>query len=223
MANATKGLGTAGGFFAKLLGDLIRPVKRWARDAAEGVTDKASREAQEKLGRELAEAANERVNREIDDALARTNPKFDPHRPAYSENCTSAVQAYELRRRGYDVEAGPLESHLWSSNNGPGGRPIDTVSHTWGGSWSQAGHDDITQAFEQAGPGSRGTVFIEWNGGGGHVFSVENVGGDVRYIDPQNGATDVSHYFDHGGNTRFLRLDDLPTPNSSSLDRFLEP
>ena len=37
--------------------------------------------------------------------LKKVNPKYDPDSLAYSSNCTNCSMAFELRRRGYDVEA----------------------------------------------------------------------------------------------------------------------
>lgn len=225
-----------GGFLKKALGDLIRPAAKRAGKAADNVAvgagekaskeaaEKAAKEAQEKLGKEMADAANDKVNKEIDDTLAKVNPKFDPSKSAYSENCTSVTQVYELRRRGIDAEAGPLEKHLWSSEGGMGGRYPSSIENTWGRNFTTGDRDEIVKAFEGYGPGSRGIVGIYWDKGGGHVFNVENVGGQVRFIDaqPHPGITDASGYFGKGHGTQYVRLDDLPTPDSSKLKRFLE-
>jgi hypothetical protein len=228
MAKTGAAAKAGGGFLKKMLGDMIRPAAKRAGKAADNVAagagDKASKEAQEKLAKEMAEQANKKVSKEIDDTLAKANPKFDASKSAYSENCTSVTQVNELRRRGVDAEAGPLEKHLWSSEGGPGGRGPNSIEDTWGRKFTAGSKDDITKAFEQAGPGSRGIVGIYWNKGGGHVFNVENVGGQVRYIDaqPNPGVTDAAGYFNKGHGTQYVRLDDLPTPDPSKLKRFTE-
>jgi hypothetical protein len=167
------------------------------------------------------DAAN--ANAEVDAALDRVNPKFDPSQSAYRENCTGVTQAYELQRRGIGAEAGPLEKPLWSSEGGPGGRPLGSIENTWGGKFTAGTKADIQQAFDE--PGSRGIVYIAWKNGGGHVFNVENVDGTVRFLDgqPTPSVQDASGYFDLGGNTHYLRLDDLPTPPDSSTKPYLEP
>lgn len=226
-----------GGFLKKALGDLIRPAAKRAGKASDRVVagagekaskeaaEKASREAQEKLGRQMAGAANDKVNKEIDDTLAKANPKYDSTKSAYSENCTGVVQANELRRRGIDAEAGPLEPHLRTDQKGPGGRDLSVIENTWGRNFTPGSQADIEKAFNQ--PGSRGVVYIAWNGNnaGAHVFNVENVGGNVRFLDaqPNPGFTDASHYFQHGHSTEYVRLDDLPTPSSSKTAPYLEP
>jgi hypothetical protein len=171
----------------------------------------------------MAAGRNAEVNKQIDEALEKVNPKFDPSQSAYRENCTSVVQANELRRRGLDVQAGPLEKPRWSSEGGPGGRPASAITGPWGGKFTPGTKADIEQAFKE--PGSRGVVAIAWNGGGGHVFNVENVGGEVRFIDgqPTPPVTDAAGYFSMGRNTAYIRLDDRPTPPQSATKPYLEP
>ena len=176
-----------------------------------------------KVGDKLGGKGSRKFEEKLAEDLGKTNPHFDPTKSAYSENCTGVVQAYELRRRGINVEAGPLEKHLWSSEGGPGGRDLSVISNTWGRKFSDASHappwsggpkGEIDRAFESAGDGSRGVVYVAWDGGkGAHVFNVENVGGKVRYLDAQGNIADVSHYFSQGHGFQYVRLDDLPTPN----------
>ncbi|SNS55311.1 toxin glutamine deamidase domain-containing protein [Actinomadura mexicana] len=177
------------------------------------------------LGDKMARLADQKVDSEIDLTLTKVNPKFDWTRSDYSENCTGVVQANELRRRGHDVEAGPLEKHLRSDQNGPGGRNISVIEQAWGGKFTPGTKAEIEEAFKQ--PGSRGIVYIAWNGvnSGAHVFSVENVGGRVRFVDgqPKPPLRDVAHYFTAGHSTKYLRVDDLPTPSNHQIDPFLEP
>ncbi|MCU1648287.1 MAG: hypothetical protein JWN03_8562 [Nocardia sp.] len=165
------------------------------------------------------------TNAEVDRVLGEVNTKFDPKQSAYAENCTSCVQAYEIRRRGLagpDLTASPLEKPLRSDEGGPGGRPISEVSQAWGGQWQAGTRAEIEAAFSE--PGSRGTVFITWKSGGGHVFTVENVGGTVRFLDsqPTPPVLDAANYFDHGGNTQYIRLDDKPTPPFASVEKYVE-
>lgn len=164
-----------------------------------------------------AKRAARKVEKQIADDLKRVNPKFDTSTPHYSANCTHCVQAYELRRRGIDVEATALPDQYHPFL----GRPLDAVEGPWGRQFTPASRPDIESAFKDFGPGSRGVVYIKWNGNGAHVFNVENVGGEVRFIDGQNGMADAAGYFDLGGATRFVRLDDVETP--STLSEFVRP
>jgi Papain fold toxin 1, glutamine deamidase len=155
------------------------------------------------------DGADRKVLDSLLDDLRRVNPNFDPSDPAYSANCVNVVQAYELRRRGMDVEASALPEEMWPN----GGRPLSDLTGTWGRDFTDGSQADIQNAFEDAGPGSRGVVYLEWKNGGGHVFNVENVGGKVYFVDAQNNTVDASQYFKNGVNTSYVRLDDLPTPD----------
>jgi hypothetical protein len=159
----------------------------------------------------------------VDQVLGRVNPNYEEKTSAYSENCTGVVQANELQRRGFDVQAGPLEPGLRSDQGGPGGRSLSTIEQTWGRDFTPGTKPEIEAAFQE--PASRGVVYIRWDTGGGHVFNVENVGGTVRFVDGQTipPVTDASGYFDRGGQTRYLRLDDLPTPPSSATAKYVQP
>jgi hypothetical protein len=206
-----------GGFLKKMLGDMIRPAaKRAGRsvdNVVEGGADDVAKEAAEKAAKE----AREKTNKEINDALAKCNPK-NKQGKEYQVNCTGVAQAYELRRRGIDVTAGPIEA-------GKSGRPTGkVVQDIWGKGMTDGSKDDIVKAFEGYGDGARGVVRIRWDKGGGHAFNVENVGGEVRFIDgqPLGGRPDAAFYFDHGSKTQYARLDDLPDPDPSKYDKYME-
>jgi hypothetical protein len=164
-----------------------------------------------------------KINSAIDRTLQRVNPKYDRAQTEYSENCTGVVQANELRRRGIPVEAGPLERPLRSDEGGPGGRSAAAIEKPWGGKLTSATKAETEKAFEE--PGSRGVVAIQWNRGGGHVFNVENVDGDVRFLDgqPTPPVTDASYYFGRGHSTAYIRLDNRPTPPADATKPYLEP
>ncbi|KFG71480.1 hypothetical protein FM21_35070 [Streptomyces mutabilis] len=172
-------------------------------------------------GRVARAAEARRTAKQVDKALAGANPKYQAGVRAYSHNCTHVSQAYELRRRGLDVQAAPDTT---------GGRSIREYSEPWGG-WQRfthcdssaldVGRSEIERAFAE--PGSRGIVNVRWKNGGGHAFNVENVGGKVRFIDaqPTPPVTDASHYFSHAKTSGYLRLDDKPTPSKEALKSFI--
>ncbi|MEO3824123.1 toxin glutamine deamidase domain-containing protein [Actinomadura sp. B10D3] len=202
------------------------PLRAEDRPHSPATTGNSSEtKGQREIGEKMAELAERKVVAEINEALDKVNPKFDVASSAYSENCTGVVQANELRRRGEDVEAGPLEKHLRTDEGGPGGRSVSTIEKAWGGTFVPGARAEIEEAFKQ--PGSRGIVYIAWNGAGGgaHVFSVENVGGKVHFVDgqPTPPVRDASHYFALGRATEYLRVDDLPTPARGMVDPYLEP
>ncbi|MGW7314684.1 toxin glutamine deamidase domain-containing protein [Streptomyces sp. NPDC054865] len=162
-------------------------------------------------------ATTERTNGLVNITLERVNPKYEPGNHDYTHNCSNVVQAYELRRRGMDVQAGPKT-----------GFPNYVMESTWGGKYHYVdpGHDHGKSAVEAAfsEPGSRGIVYVAWKMGSAHVFNVENVGGRVRFVDgqPTPHVTDASHYFALSNMCGYLRLDDKPTPSQESLFVYLE-
>lgn len=167
------------------------------------------------------------VDQQINQTLEKINTKYERGNPAYSHNCTSVVQAYELARRGQDVKAGPLEPGK------TGGRPLSVIEEAWGASFTTAysslmsdsdgGRGEVEEAFKE--PGSRGVVFVAWRSGGAHVFNVENVDGEVRFVDgqPNPPVKNAGFYFRRSQATRWVRLDDKPTPAPSATARYLEP
>jgi hypothetical protein len=150
--------------------------------------------------------------------LWKVNPNFNQSQPSFSVNCSHCVQAYELRRRGFDVEARAMPEAFHAK----GGPPLKYMEETWGRKFTAGTRADLENAFAQ--DGSRGAVAVRMRNGGGHLFTVENIGGRVRFLDSQNGIVDVDYHFNNAhpiNPVRFLRWDDLPTPQG--LGRFVVP
>jgi hypothetical protein len=206
--------------------DTVERADRASADAFNGIRYRIGGDGggdpEELVGGPLTWARKQIANRTVNRALEKVNPKYDPAEPAYSENCTSVVQANELRRRGFDVKAGLLEERLRSDQNGGGGRSLSVIEHAWGVKFKPGTKADIEEAFEE--PGSRGVVAILWRRRGGHVFNVENVDGEVRFVDgqPDPPVTDASWYFDRGHSPMYARLDDQPTPPADATKPYLE-
>lgn len=135
----------------------------------------------------------------VSDSVQNTNPNFNRSYAEYSENCQRCVVAYELRRRGYDVEALPT----YQGDNLPSiayrNAAKGTIEGRWKGAFRNARNvnvgakteagaiSNIESAMGSYGNGARGVVQIFYKGGGGHVFNVENQGGKVVYIEAQSG------------------------------------
>lgn len=162
--------------------------------------------------------SNPEVKRhDIELDLDLTNPRYLPPSPLldgweerqYQQNCQRCVPAYEMRCRGFDVEAQPL----------PAGH--DKLSKSPELAWEDpdvcyptgTGMEDIVRSLEEWGPGSRAEVIVFWRESPniGHAFMAENDDGEVRFIDPQNADADCSWYFDNvaEGETRYWRTDNL--------------
>ena len=146
--------------------------------------------------------------------LAAVNPNYGTDE-GYNYNCGNCVAAYELRRRGIDVEAQPRKLMLpyeWA-NMFEGFSQQKPTSTT---------RDKVVEELEHKillwGEGARGTIYgvvisVE---GAGHFFSVEVNGGKVMFVDSQSNTADVKQYFDvlKPSSIVYGRLDNLKPSRS---------
>lgn len=138
------------------------------------------------------------------------NPNYSTGQRGYTQNCQRCVQAYEFRRRGYDVVAAerPIKNNkiIWGCEcfTDANGNPAKFI---FGQTESM-----VKKVLNSATDGSRYTIYVKWKGRstGAHVFVAEKENGVVRYLDPQNGSKDASGYFKKGsaGGFGYFRMDD---------------
>lgn len=136
------------------------------------------------------------------------NPNFSTGQWGYTQNCQRCVQAYELRRRGYNVVATkrPKKNNtiVWGYEcfTDENGNPVNFVH---GQTVSM-----IKKVLNSAPDGSRYTIYVKWKGRGtgAHVFIAEKENGVARYIDPQSGNMNVADYFNRGSTFGYFRMDD---------------
>lgn len=148
----------------------------------------------------------------IEEAVQGANPKYSTDRQ-FQVNCQRCVQTYELRRRGYDVEALPK----------PKGRSIidwgnecfiDSKDVLSGKAYSyfemRQHRTDIFDKLTNSEDGARYVIYSQWKRGGAHVFIAEKENGVVRFVDPQSGIMDCSSHFNMAVDGRYgiFRLDD---------------
>lgn len=162
---------------------------------------------------ERAIGAKKGTSMAVQDAVKGANPNYS-RGSAYGVNCQRYVQAYELRRRGYDVIARPRPSTndiiSWGSECfiQPGAYQYSYQAYAL--NQTEAA---VKKALANAPDGSRFSIYIKWKrtyGGSAHVFIAEKSGGVVHYLDPQTGNMDASDYFSRGskGCFGYFRLDD---------------
>lgn len=147
---------------------------------------------------------------DIETDAENVNPNYDPEKNGeWENNCQSCAPAYEMRRRGYDVEAKPFtEENEYLSRNPEAAWDNPDIQATEGN-----GKADIEHQMQEWGDGSRAEVIVYWKEGGGHAFCAEQVDGETRFIDPQiasnyGASYDVGAYFDHvrdDGSTYYWR------------------
>ncbi len=130
----------------------------------------------------------------------------------YQSNCQRCVVAYELNRRGYNVEAEatfqndpyPSGGHWKTAFNGAKDEYV-------GASTTAKVNKNIRDNMQNWGNGSRGVVRVSGTNGG-HVFNVEYRNGKLSYYDPQHNIQyDPARVFNHvNRNTvRIVRVDNL--------------
>ncbi len=138
---------------------------------------------------------------------AHPNPLFssdDALEKGYRHNCQTCTVAYELRRRGYDVEAKPnpnlgklgvdiREVDVYYATHGMGyesrfldkdGSPVTKFQ-----SGAMADTDDAKRLFIEGHTAEKGRyeVYCQWKTGSAHVFIVERQkNGNLVWYDPQS-------------------------------------
>lgn len=139
--------------------------------------------------------------------VQKTNPNFSSGLPAWTDNCQRTVVAYEMRRRGYDVEALPKPARDYICTH-----PFEVWEDPDIITCMDNGEAQICDLMRQWGDGARCVITVKWeNAKAGHAFVAEQVGDETRFYDPQTGEMDASYYFQmvEWGRTRVARVDCL--------------
>lgn len=157
-----------------------------------------------------------------DEHQKKVNPKYNDSTYDYSMNCTFCTAAYDLRKRGYDVEANPIstvESYTiddvcsWYK----GAKSVSNVDVRYAYETTIKSRKDVLskeemllKSLESNGDGARGHLGLNWTGGGGHdvVWEIENGKAIIR--DCQNGkVVDISDYLSYASSYNYVRVDNL--------------
>ncbi len=158
---------------------------------------------------------------------ARAGEKWTPDKgplpnSAYEENCTNAVMAFEMRMRGYDVQAAPLD--VLDKYGYAAGRTNNEMDDQLASNWSLPGGKphgrsfagqqwrtlkEVDREVKDWPDGGRGFVNV-----GKHVFSVVKKRGKADYVEAQYDATptrSVTRQYrkKFEGQAKLIRLDDL--------------
>ena len=147
-----------------------------------------------------------------------SNPNYG--KAGYNVNCANCVVANEARSRGYDVTAGLANKDIrWYHWDKDG--KIITGRGSWTDCFDGIKRENvgatrkaqqiklIEEKVKKWGNGSRGVVYVAWDRGGGHYFSVSNVNGEVIFTNPQNAKSDARGFFDYSkpSKTDIFRVD----------------
>lgn len=170
-----------------------------------------------------------------DEDMEASNPNYKSGKRDYTENCYKCVMTYELRRRGYDVEANKANPEEQSVSDiktmfknaktykvTDDGKVVDvnkklSISDKVKRAFKKEKSSDpdastIAEAMTKHSPkNSRGILTVRWNRGGAHAMAYEvNNKGKVIVRDPQtNDIYDLEAVASRGYDITFTRLDNL--------------
>ena len=152
------------------------------------------------------------------DDMAACNPKYSKG-GVYKNNCISCALAYDMRRRGYDVESAPIDTT--SAVNGSLSVQLDFYKGEKLETFEVPKDPDVaikqfTNRFLEYGDGSRGMLRIRWKNGDGHAAVWEVDDGSVMIRDPQNNTiVDLSDYMSRAKTFYYFRTDNLELTNKA--------
>lgn len=217
-----------------------RKAKQEAEERAEAERARQAAEAYAKQAREDALARGEEALSDLpmktreyskDEDQAAINPNYEEGEE-WQTNCAYCTAAYDLRRRGYDVEAMPCDDATYDAT-------LDSIP-TWYEDTSKADwsgdasvdwfgridydniskiHEDTKKTFDEMPDGSYGQFCVYWTIGGGHSMVWEKENGTTYIRDCQTNETVthdewVSYYGDWSYGAYVLRTDNrVPSKN----------
>ena len=135
----------------------------------------------------------------------------------YKNNCISCALAYDLRRRGYDVEAASIDTTSAVNGSLPvqlGFYKGEKLKMFEVPKDPDVAMKQFTNQILKYGDGSRGMLRIRWKNGDGHaaVWEVDN--GSVVVRDPQNNTiVDLLGYMRRAKTFYYFRTDNLELTN----------
>ena len=127
-------------------------------------------------------------SRSIATAQWESNPYYSDYYREFSQNCQRCVWAYEMQRRGYDVEALPTYQGDMMPRGGEWLKAMDGVTERdVSGRNNKAVIANIEKQLKDWGEGSRAIIRLKWQGtNSGHVINVEYSNGKIYYVDAQD-------------------------------------
>lgn len=171
------------------------------------LTEENKKQLEEKAKTKAVELANKYIDdnftkikgeHTIEQDLANVNPNYNDSSGYYKINCQRCSFAYELRRRGYDVEANPNKNDFGSANLWQSQMQIKDQKIFKNSLGAQGVAKRIINEVKNAGNGSRWAVDVQWyRRTSGHLFIAENVNGEVKFYDAQTGDNNCIRYFNN--------------------------
>ena len=164
----------------------------------------------------MPELNRKQVAMTLDADMAACNPKYSKG-GVYKNNCISCALAYDLRRRGYDVEAAPIDTTSAINGSLPvqlgfyKGEKLETFDVP---SDNNVAMKQFSDRILKYGDGSRGLLRIRWKNGDGHAAIWEVSGDTVVIRDPQNNTiVNLLDYVRRAKTFYYFRTDNLELTN----------
>ena len=150
--------------------------------------------------------------------MAACNPKYSKG-GVYKKNCISCALAYDLRRRGYDVEAASINTTSVTNGSLPvqlgfyKGEKLEIFEVP---NNPDVAVKQFTNQILKYGDRSRGMLRIRWKNGDGHAAVWEVDDSSVAIRDPQNNTmVDLSDYMSRAKTFYYFRTDNLELTNKA--------
>ena len=150
--------------------------------------------------------------------MAACNPKYLKG-GVYKNNCISCALAYDMRRRGYDVESAPIDTTSAVNGSLPvqlgfyKGEKLETFDVSKD---PDVAVKQFSNQILKYGDGSRGMLRIRWKNDDGHAAVWEVDDGSVVIRDPQNNTiVDLSDYMSRAKTFYYFRTDNLELTNKA--------
>lgn len=216
-SNKTEGISTA----ARIVGDILtlnpvgltRDIVRLGQAGASYVKSKRFGKEREKCVRDKKTGfllKNKEMTSEED--AARVNPSVKNFDSNTKNNCMLCTSTYELRRRGYEVQA-KKASYGYSPNDIKAWYPKAKIEKVSGTNTKDAAAK-LKSTIVKQGEGARGNLMITWkNSFGGHSVAYEVKQGKLRIIDTQVNKIydDPDKFLKRCSPTmQYARLDNVP-------------
>ena len=236
----TEELGSFGVRAALVAGTLLsKIVSKVNHETGEKIEEKVTEKRAEKSREEAAEKGF--INEELvkndplpmlpvkteattaDEDMNAINPKYERGTYAYTMNCSYCTAAYDLRRRGYDVQADAISTHDPSTiyqniASWYDGEEIKSFDVKNSGVSAEEASAQLEAELKSYGDGARGHLMLYWTNGGGHdvIWEVEH--GDVVIRDCQtNQKLEVVDYLQLTKDGMYFRTDNIQ-PNEKILE-----
>lgn len=195
----------------KDLRENLNPLLEWINDEYKKINNFEYRKGQKDKDPEAWERREAFYNKEVDryKKMRAEYYKLKQETHLYAINCQRCAPAYELRRRGYDVEALPnpqstheitygIPARMWRNEDGsPSQRTMLEARN----------NKSVTkELLEKMKPGERGTLSWIWSGNSrsGHIVNVERTEKGLLVIDPQIGEIEET-FEDYMGMNKFRK------------------